>query len=248
MKPRIGIPSARIYNKDRPYSPYVYGQMHGYVEAIEQAGGIPVILPIPANSEIGDELYAMVDGLCMPGGQDITPELYGQQNTYSEDLDTERDKWELSLIERAERDGKPVLGICRGMQLMSILRGGTMYQDLIKERDGSANHDGYLEVKSTEHLAHTLAIEPGSKLANILGATEIKSNTHHHQGVQTLGTNLTVNATTPDGVIEGLEDATKLFFLGVQCHPESIFNRAEPEWKKLFEAFIASANDYRQSV
>lgn len=244
MKPLIGIPSARVYNKERPYSPYVYGQMHTYIESVEQAGGVPVILPIPADASVADALFDLVDGVLLPGGQDIAPELYDQQNMYSNDIDITRDKWELSLIERCEATGKPLLGICRGMQLMNIWREGTLYQDLVKQRDGSSNHDGYLEVKDTEHLAHTLHIEPTSKLASILGVTEIKSNTHHHQGIDRVGEQLTVNAHAPDGVVEGLEDTAKLFFVGVQCHPESIFQRAEPAWAKLFTAFIASATEH----
>jgi len=241
MKPVIGVPASRIYNRDRPYSPYVYGVKHTFIQAIERAGGIPLMLPIVEQSETVETTLRLLDGILFADGNDITAEHYGEEPRNVRENDPERDVAELTLMKQAETLGMPILGICRGMQLMNVYRGGNLYQDILVERPDSQNHDGYMVVKSTEHLAHTLELMVDTKLRHILQTDTIKSNTHHHQAIRNLGHNLQVNAVAEDGVIEGIEDSKKVFFIGVQPHPESIFQRAEPQWMKLFQAFIEAA-------
>lgn len=243
MKPLIGVTAGRIYNKDRPYSPYVYGQMHTYTEAIEAAGGVPVILPL-VHDDTADDLFGRLDGVLLAGGNDIAPKFYDQETQYAEHTDEARDTFELSLLAYAAEHRMPVLGICRGMQLMNIIRGGTLYQDLKQERPRSHNHDGYLEVEDTEHLAHTLQIMEGTQLHEVLGRATIRSNTHHHQAIRELGTGLAVNCYAEDDVIEGIEDTSGPLFLGVQCHPESLFKTVQVEWLPFFQKLITESTDY----
>lgn len=229
-----------MLNEQRPYSPYVFAAKHTFVQAIERAGGLPLIVPMFETKVNIDQLLTIANGLLLADGNDITPACYNESPRDIRNNDEQRDTFELTLLEQAQAQNMPILGVCRGMQLMNVARGGTLFQDILSDRPGSANHDGYALVKSTEHLAHTLKVMPKSQLANILGNTSIQSNTHHHQAIKRLGKNLAANAWAEDGIIEGLEDPTQTFFVGVQPHPESIFQRAEPTWLKLFEAFIAA--------
>lgn len=247
MKPIIAVPAYKVFNEARPYSPFVYAAKHTFMQAVERAGGVPLIIPMYESPENADQLLSMADGLLLADGNDVSSEHYNETPRDVRGNDPERDEFELRLLKRAEEKHMPVLGVCRGMQLMNVARGGTLYQDVMSERPDTKNHDGYLEVKSTEHLAHSLAIEPDSQLADILGTATIGSNTHHHQAVKDLGTSLVVNARAEDGVIEGIEDTSGPYFVGVQPHPESIFQRAETRWSKLFESFVQAAKVYRGS-
>ena len=247
MKPIIAIPAYKVFNEARPYSPFVYATKHTFIQAVERAGGVPLIIPMYENHGSIDRLLEIADGLLLADGNDISSEHYGEEPRDVRGNDPERDEFELALLSAAAYKSMPVLGVCRGMQLMNVARGGTLYQDVVSERPDTRNHDGYLEVKSTEHLAHTLAIDPETQLASILGRDAIGSNTHHHQAVKELGKSLVINATAEDGVIEGIEDASGPYFIGVQPHPESIFQRAEPRWAKLFESFVDAAKEYRGS-
>ena len=240
MKPLIGITAGTIYNKERPYSPFTYGQMHTYVEAVSEAGGLPVIIPILTDDAEAHELFARLDGILFAGGEDISPAYYHQENRHAKVIDEPRDAHEMRLMKWALETGMPILAICRGMQLLNIARGGTLYQDLQAELPAAHNHDGYLDVKDTKHLAHTLKIEANSTLGKLVGET-IKSNTHHHQAVNQVGDGLFVNAHADDGVVEGIEDMSQAFVLGIQCHPESLFNTVQPEWQPVFDAFISAS-------
>lgn len=245
-QPLIGIPAARIYHRDRPYSPFVFGVKHTFVQAIERAGGVPVILPIYEQQASSEMMLGMLHGILLADGNDISAEQYGEKPRDVRENDPERDAAEIALMKGSQAMRLPILGVCRGMQLMNVARGGTLYQDVVTERPGTNNHDGYLEVKSTEYLAHTLKLEPGTQLAEILGGDSIRSNSHHHQAIKDLGRGLVINAVAEDGVIEGVEDTSGPYFMGVQPHPESIFQRAEPQWRKLFESFVRAAEEYKK--
>lgn len=247
-KPLIGIPALRLHNLALPYSPYNFGIKHTFIQAIERAGGVPLIIPIYENEAATLQILSMIDGLVLADDNDIEPEHYGEVPRDIRNSDASRDRNELFVLREAEQRGMPVLGVCRGMQLMNVYRGGTLYQDVVTERPDTINHDGYLEVKSTEHLAHELTLEPSSQLARLIGSDMIRSNTHHHQAVRTLGQRLVENAWAPDGVVEGIEDPSQHFFIGVQPHPESLVQRAEPGWSKLFEAHVEASRDYRETV
>lgn len=247
MKPVIAIPAYKMYRENAPYSPFTYATKHTFIQAVERAGGVPLIIPMYENEESSASMLAIVDGLLLADGNDISSENYGEEPRDVRDNDPERDRFELSLLRAAEEKRMPVLGVCRGMQLMNVARGGTLYQNLATERQGSDEHDGYLIVKDTQHLAHTLKIEDGTQLAQIIGASTIKSNTHHHQAVRDTGDSIVVNARAEDGVIEGIEDVRGPYFVGVQPHPESIFQQAEPAWQKLFESFVEASQTFKNT-
>lgn len=247
MKPVIAIPAHKAYREGKPYSPYMFAIKHTFIQAIERAGGVPLIVPMYENEEHAAQLMKMADGLLLADGNDISSHTYGEEPRDIRDDDPRRDEFELSLLRQAEQLRMPVLGICRGMQLMNVARGGTLYQDLATEREGSDEHDGYLIVKDTEHLAHDLRVEEGTQLAQIIGASTIKSNTHHHQAVKNVGKSLAISARATDGVVEGIEDAAMPYFVGVQPHPETLFQRAEPAWSKLFQSFVDASETYKMN-
>ncbi len=241
MKPLIGITAGTIYNKENPESPFTYGQAHTYVEAVSAGGGIPIIIPILKSVDEAREIFARVDGLLFAGGNDLMPDMYGQQNRDSINLNEARDSHESILMQFALDAHMPILAICRGMQLLNVIRGGTLYQDILKEVPGAQNHNGDMREENVEMLLHDLSIMPESALARILGTTTIRSNTFHHQAVNEIGQGLTVNAKSTDGIIEGVEDMKDGYIMAVQPHPESLFSHVVPQWKPLFESFVASA-------
>jgi putative glutamine amidotransferase len=243
MRPLIGVTAGEIYHKEHPWSPYVFGQSYTYIDAVIEAGGTPVIFPITANHEVIDQLLESVDGLLLAGGNDLTPQLYGQDMAGTVDNSKARDDFELLLLQRTLQTHKPILGICRGMQLLNVERGGTLHQNIKDNLPDKDNHDSSNEAKSIEHLAHTLRVEPTSALANILGATDIKTNSHHHQAIDIVGEGLVVNAYAEDGIIEGIEDMSEGYIVAVQSHPESLFQLAEPKWRLLFQSFVDACKE-----
>jgi putative glutamine amidotransferase len=242
VKPLIGITAGTIHSLEHPYAPFTYGQKHTYIEAISENGGIPVIIPITQNADEVKEIFERLDGILFAGGNDIGTQLYGQEpRDVEDDIDDLRDTHEVTLMKLALEAHKPILAICRGMQLLNVVRGGTLYQDIAKEVPGAKNHDGYMIVKNTKYLAHALDVESDSYLAKIIGDIKINANTHHHQAIRDLGHGLTVNARAEDGIIEGVEDMSEGYIVGVQAHPESIYSDVQQEWQPLFKTFIAAS-------
>ncbi|MBV9002426.1 MAG: gamma-glutamyl-gamma-aminobutyrate hydrolase family protein [Solirubrobacterales bacterium] len=204
-----------------------------YPEAIERAGGVPVIVPLLRPDAIAS-LLDRVDGLCLPGGPDLQPSTYGQE-PHPELGPTEPrvDAAELALVRAADRRGLPILGICRGMQLLNVARGGTLHQHL-PDVVGSA-----LQHRQPEHgsvTTHRIETAPQSRLRATLGGPALEVNSFHHQGVCTLGENLTATAWAADGTIEAVEDPRERMVFGVQWHAEGLQGHGP-----LFEALIAAA-------
>ncbi len=245
MKPLIGITSGEVVNKEHPWTPYVFGQSHTYCEAVVAAGGIPVILPFMEDINDINQLVSTLDGLMLAGGNDVDPALYHQAPSDANEVSPARDAWEVKLMTEAEKHNIPILAICRGMQLLNVVRSGSLYQDINKEVRDAQSHSSSDEAKDIEHFAHTLHIEKHSKLEGILGDSSIRTNSHHHQAIKLLGNNLVVNARAEDGIIEGVEDPGAEYIVGVQSHPESLFQRVETGWKKLFASHIEAATNYR---
>jgi len=200
------------------------------VDAVARAGAAPVVLP-PVPEVIGPALPRL-DALIVSGGPDVEPERYGQTpGERTQPANQERDASELTLLTDAIADGLPVLGICRGMQLLNVLRGGTLHQHL-PDVVGSAVHAPERGV----YARHPVTVQAGSRLADVLGRTEIDEvPTYHHQGIDRVGTGLEPVAWAEDGTIEALEDPDLPFCVGVQWHPEVGDDSA------LFEALAAVA-------
>ena len=241
MKPLIGITSGEFPHK-HPWAPLVYGQAYTYTEAVRHAGGVPVILPISTDETQWRELFDRCDGLLFAGGNDIDPSRYGEaMNGTRDDFSKNRDAQEFALIELALKHDKPVLGICRGMEVLNVALGGSLYQDVPSQLPDMQNHEASLIEEKMAFIAHQLKIDEDSKLAEILQVTTIPANTHHHQAVHKLGKDLKATAWAEDGIVEALELPNKKFVLGVQLHPEALEDEIEPRWRKLFGAFIAAA-------
>jgi putative glutamine amidotransferase len=238
-RPLIGVTCGAI----RPeHGEPAYGQNQAYVHALQQAGALVALIP-PGDVEHARDAAARLDGLLLPGGVDIDPELYGQSPVEQvATTDRERDELEIAAFRAASERGKPVFGICRGQQLINVALGGTLYQDLPSqltlEHDDEAVPHRTDRVLGRDYLGHQIDVRPESRLARIVGAGRLWVNTFHHQAVRDVAPGLVVTATSPDGVVEGLETADGRV-LAVQCHPEELTHL---EWAAaLFRAFVEQA-------
>jgi len=197
----------------------------GYMRAVEQAGGIPVVLtPLTDPSRI-DGLLGRLSGVCLSGGPDLDPSNYGAApHAELGPTEPELDHFELAVARRADALGLPILGICRGLQTLNVMRGGTLLQHLPDVTDGSVVHR---QTVSGRRTTHPVRIVHRSRLAEILGSTEVAVNSFHHQGIDRLGEGLRPVAWAPDGTVEGIEGEGEGFLLGVQWHAETLVEAAE---------------------
>ena len=205
--------------------------------AIERAGGLPVLIPSGVTSETLRQLYERVDGVLMPGGGDVNPALYDRSlHPKTAGIDDLRDSAETQLIRWAADDNRPLLGICRGNQMLNVALGGTLVQDIGSETDTPFKHNYKPPEIPLGFRAHHVTIAPESRLAKIVGTTELEVNSLHHQAVDQPAPGMRISACGPDGIIEGLEMPGKLFALSVQWHPENLTE--DPVMLRLFEAFV----------
>jgi putative glutamine amidotransferase len=244
MQPVIAITVGEVINYDTglAWAPTVYGQSHTYVDAIVSAGGAPFILPLVDDRKVLRKLYEQTDGILLSGGHDIDLTTDGPPSKNRAIIVTSprRDHQEIQLLKWAIEDNKPVLGICRGMQLINVALGGTLYKDISSDLPKSRNHELSFHKKDFRHIAHNLDLTPDSQLATILGTEHIDTNALHHQAIKELGKGLVVTAHAEDGVIEAIELPGNRFVIGVQSHPEALEDSVEPLWHSLFEAFVKS--------
>lgn len=208
-----------------------------YVDAVAAAGGLPVLLP-PLPGLVG-QVLDRVDALVLSGGPDIEPSRYGQEaRAQTQTPHTARDDAELELLARAVAGRVPVLGVCRGMQLLNVARGGTLHQHLPDVAGIPPDHDG--SCGPGVFGRHPVRVAAGSRLAEVLGATELDGvPAYHHQGIDRLGAGLVETAWAADGLVEAVEDPSLPFCLGVQWHPEAGADLS------LFEALVAAARGTR---
>ncbi|RLE57100.1 MAG: gamma-glutamyl-gamma-aminobutyrate hydrolase family protein [Candidatus Methanomethylicota archaeon] len=235
MKPVIGITCS--YSWDRE----VYLIRENYVEAVVRSGGIPIILPATENADI-NKIISMIDGLLLSGGGDIDPYIYGEAPTPRLGrVDPVRDLFEIGLAKKAFEMEKPTLAICRGIQVLNVAAGGTLFQDLSSQLKNTIKHRWYSQGgydAPPSHPAHLVRISKDSKLYKIFGREILRVNSFHHQAVKRIGEKFKATAWAEDGVIEAIEYLGDTFILGVQWHPERMING---EMIKLFKAFIEAA-------
>ncbi len=237
-QPLVGVSTSEVRRRDEhvtvpqgepPRSELALGER--YLEAMRMAGGLPVILA-PVRTSAVDALLDRLDAVCLSGGPDLHPHHYGApEHADLGPTEPELDQFELALARRALARGLPVLAICRGMQVMNVARGGTLCQHL-PELGGDVEHRQSL----TEGNTHDIKVLPGSRLAKLLGATQLEVNSYHHQGIDELGDGLRVVANAPDGVPEAIEAIANGFVFGVQWHAEALSER--PEQLALFEGLV----------
>ena len=210
-----------------------------YAHCVEQAGGVPVLLPLQATAAF-DALLGRLDGLLLAGGEDINPAVYGGRvNRHVGRMEPRRDAYELALLDRALELGLPILGICRGCQLLNAFFGGTLHRDLEAERPGEVFHATTLLPK--EETTHIVDLAEGSTLARALDRTTLAVNSFHHQGIESLGDGLQAVGWAADGLVEALEHPGHSFVLGVQWHPE-MMTEAHPEQSTPFRLLVEAAN------
>ena len=223
---------------------WVMGQR--YVRVLVDSGALPWMIPLfPDNLDLLRDLYSRLDGIFLTGGMDMTPDAYGEARLdQCGRTDSARDKVEMELIRWAKADGKPVLGVCRGIQVINVALGGTLYQDLAAQCAGAIKHDyfppagGY----TRSSLVHDVRVTPDSRLANLLGVLELPVNSMHHQGIKTLAPGLRPSVLAPDGLIEGVESSNDQFLVGVQWHPEELAD-SHPSMQRLFSEFLEAASE-----
>jgi putative glutamine amidotransferase len=214
---------------------------HGYLTAIQRAGGMAIMLPPdPALEERPDELLDLLDGLILSGGNDIDPSLYGAQpHPETKNLVPERDRFEIALARRAVERDIPVLGICRGMQLLNVAFGGTLKQHL---PDEFGHHDHHRVPGSFEGADHDVHLTPGSLAARAAGEELHGTKSHHHQGVDEIGEGFEVTGLSAlDDLPEAIEAPEHRFVLGVQWHPEA------DERSRLVAALVEYAREYHDA-
>jgi putative glutamine amidotransferase len=221
-----------------------------YIVTLTAAGALPWMIPLVADDRATLRgVYEQLDGVFLPGGADIDPASYREpRHPRCDRTDPPRDRVELVLASWAMEDRKPVLGVCRGLQLMNLAAGGTLWQDLTELRAGSVKHDYFPfgGKYSRDYLAHEVTVTPGTRLAAILGDTCLMVNSMHHQGINRLGEGLVASAVAPDGLVEGIEVSGPHFFIGVQWHPEALTD-TDSRARRLFEEFVKEARSWRES-
>ena len=234
--PRIGLNCdvATPGGKDRVTVPWVY------LDAVQRAGGLPMLLP-PVDAEGAVAAYlADIDGLVLIGGADYDPQLYGQSAHAKTKLVAERrQRFDVRLAKAAAAAGVPTLGICGGIQLLNVALGGTLIQHIADAVPEALTHTRSGEAEGF----HEVTVAGGSRLAGVVGAGPLEVNSSHHQAIGEPAPGLTVTARAPDGVVEAVEGTGEAFLLGVQWHPERLADR--PEHLALFQALVAAAERRR---
>ena len=216
------------------------GVTEAYVQAVLMAGANPVLVPLGLPDDRLQGLLARLDGILFSGGGDIHPQRYGAQpHPLVNTVDEDRDRVEIALVRQAVESEKPFLGICRGLQVVNVALGGSLYEDLLEQHPNSLKHDHFPD-EARDFLAHSVSIDKGSQLSDILGAAEMDVNSLHHQGIRLLAPPLRAAAHAPDGVIEAVEALVHPFGLAVQWHPEWL--QAHLAMRALFERFVRAAS------
>lgn len=242
--PMIGIPCRLDTSETYPGRP-IQTQNTAYLNAVQQAGGLPILIPLNLTDEQLDMLIEQVDALLFAGGGDIDPNYYQQSPQVDNltDIQPERDDTELRLMRLATETKMPFLAICRGIQIMNVANGGTLWQDIPSQRPECIRHDYFYDSEVSyprHHIAHEMRLNGASRLRDIVQTDCFAVNSLHHQNVREVAPNLKAVGQAQDGLIEVLEAIDHPFGIGVQWHPEELVNHEETA-RKLFKAFIEAA-------
>lgn len=234
-RPVIGVVPLVDYGRESLW------MLPGYLDGVAEAGGLPVTLPLTEDTDRVGQLLEMVDGLLVTGGQDVGPDVYGLADAASRELvgetSPERDRMEALLVPAALERDLPVLGICRGIQAINALLGGTLWQDLPTQLPSAVEHHGHAPYDVPVHTVEVLA---GTPLAEAVGAGELAVTSYHHQAVRDVAPGLEAMAVAPDGVVEAVWRPASRFCWAVQWHPE-FSHLVDAASRAVFSAFVDAA-------
>jgi len=237
--PLIGLPADSPRPHPRAGAQY-YRFNNNYPDALAAFGAAPIIIPLNLPKTALRAVFARLDGLCLPGGGDVDPARYGEApHPALGPVNQARDSTELALASWALAADLPVLGICRGIQLLNVATGGSLYQDIPSQLSHAVHHDSEPTELPWSQPAHRIRVAAGSQLANILGTQDLMTNSFHHQAIKRLGDGFKAVAWTDDSIIEGIESPSLRFAVGVQWHPEAMFH-SDPLARRIFAAFVAA--------
>lgn len=237
VEPIIGITCQTDFGVPEA-DPVKHSVNAAYVQAIEDCGGTPLLLPCLRSRERCRRLLDMLDGLLVTGGADLDPRFFHQEPEEGLGrIDVPRDNLEAAILPEALRRDLPILGICRGIQSLNVFGGGTLYQDLAAASFESIAH----RQRARRTVAtHDVILEKDSRLYAIMGRREIRVNSTHHQGLKGIAPDFRVTGRSPDGLAEAIERDGARFCIGVQWHPEELFD-SDPRSRRLFEALVEAA-------
>lgn len=236
MKPIIGV----TVDKNRSDG-YNYEKINECnLQALIASGAIPIMLPITGDDELIDDYLNIVEGLYFSGGSDIHPLIFNEDPIKEiGGIDYSRDEFEIKLFKKAAAKNMPILGICRGEQVINVASGGSLYQDIYAQRNGTNGHSP--KFSSGGYAHHKVKIAKDSMVYNILKTEETNVNSFHHQAVKDVAEGYKVTAVSEDGIIEAIESVEHSFIVGIQWHPEIMFERY-PEFLKIFEALVNASS------
>lgn len=236
MKPIIGI-TTDVEKNDR------HVLSHTYIKAVIRAGGLPIILPVGIEKDV-KQFAGMLDGLLLTGGGDPNPMIFGEEpHARLGTVDPARDAVEFELFKEVLALDKPILGVCRGLQVMNLALGGNMYQDIYAQKEGELLQ--HSQKAPNTHGAHFVQVENSSLLESITKTNEIKVNSYHHQAVKDVPKPLIISGTASDGIIEAIESTAHTFVLGVQWHPEALAQNEDAVSLRIFDVFIEKCIESR---
>ena len=240
-KPRIGIVANMLASDGNPLSGMYRASINNYyVVSLEKAGCIPLMLPVILTKEDVGEQIEGLDGIVLSGGYDVDPTLYGEQPLPCQGFTLrEVDEYNIQVIFEAEKKGIPVMGICKGIQVMNVAFGGTLYQDIEKQKEGSLKH---VQEAPGYNPSHYVSVEKGSFLDGVLPERALV-NSFHHQCVKDTAKGFKIIAKADDGVPESIEKTEGTFMLGVQWHPEMMAPFGNAQMTELFKKFILKCGE-----
>lgn len=239
-RPLIGITALSTTSIEAPHLP-LHALNQRYVAAVHAAGGAPMMLPPALDGSALRVIFARLDGLLISGGGDVDPLHYGEEAcALVGDVDADRDQTELMLTGWAAETDKPFLCICRGIQVMNVAMGGSLVQDIPTQVPNALIHMPDHIVYPRNHIAHHIQIDPDTRLREVISSDRAEVNSWHHQAVKRVAPRVRVTACAADGIIEAIELPGHRFAVGVQWHPEWLYDR-QPEMLRLFEALVEAA-------